>query len=146
MYKIERLGQVSETEMSSILEVWEASVRATHDFLTEKDIEALKPEVRSGVKFVEYLYCMKRGGIIIAFLGVHDCKIEMLFVGDAERHNGIGKALVNYAIDNLSVNAVDVNEQNPQAVGFYQFMGFAVSSRSELDDQGNPFPILHMKL
>lgn len=41
---------------------------------------------------------------------------------------------------------MDVNEQNPQAVGFYKHMGFDTFKRSEFDEQGNPFPILHMKL
>ena len=45
----------------------------------------------------------------------------------------------------LNVKYVDVNEQNPQAVGFYNHMGFKVFKKSELDEQGNPFPILHMK-
>ena len=38
-----------------------------------------------------------------------------------------------------------VNEQNPQARGFYEHMGFAVRERSELDEQGNPYPILFME-
>ncbi|ENH9207696.1 GNAT family N-acetyltransferase, partial [Vibrio vulnificus] len=46
----------------------------------------------------------------------------------------------------LGVTKVDVNEQNPQAVGFYEHMGFKVVSRSPLDDMGKPFPILHMTL
>lgn len=146
MYNIERISCIGKAEMNNILEVWESSVRATHHFLTENDINALKPEVKKGAEFVEYLYCIKSSSKIIAFLGIHDCKIEMLFVDAAERGKGLGNALVNYAVENLCVKAVDVNEQNPQAVGFYQHMGFAVSSRSEFDDQGNPFPILHMKL
>ncbi|GAM72145.1 acetyltransferase [Vibrio sp. JCM 19236] len=39
-----------------------------------------------------------------------------------------------------------MNEQNPEAAGFYKKMGFKVTSRSPLDDMGKPFPILHMEL
>jgi putative acetyltransferase len=39
-----------------------------------------------------------------------------------------------------------VNEQNPQAVGFYEHIGFLITGRSTLDGQGKPFPLLHMKL
>ncbi len=70
----------------------------------------------------------------------------MLFVSNDSRGNGIGKRLVEYVIEVLDVNYVDVNEQNPQAAGFYKHMGFEVFKRSELDEQGNQFPILHMKL
>ena len=84
--------------------------------------------------------------MIKAFMGVHDFKIEMLFVSNESRGNGIGKRLVEYAIEVLNVNYVDVNEQNPQAVGFYKHMGFEIFKKSNFDEQGNPFPILHMKL
>ena len=83
---------------------------------------------------------------ILGFIGVHECKIEMLFILDAARGKGIGKALLNFAVEQLAANKVDVNEQNPLAVGFYQHMGFKVASRSPLDDMGKPFPILHMEL
>lgn len=39
-----------------------------------------------------------------------------------------------------------MNEQNPQASGFYRHYGFVITGRSPLDGQGNPFPLLHMKL
>ena len=39
-----------------------------------------------------------------------------------------------------------MNEQNPQAAGFYEHMGFVVEGRSPVDDAGRPFPLLHMRL
>ena len=39
---------------------------------------------------------------------------------------------------------VDVNEQNPEALGFYLANGFEVTGRSPLDGQGRPFPLLHL--
>ncbi len=70
----------------------------------------------------------------------------MLFVLDKARGQGLGAKLMQYAIEELKVKRVDVNEQNPLATGFYQHLGFEVISRSPLDDMGKPFPILHMKL
>lgn len=79
-------------------------------------------------------------------MGIHDFKIEMLFVSNESRGHGVGKRLVEYAIEVLKVNYVDVNEQNPQALGFYEHMGFEIFKKYEFDEQGNLFPILHMKL
>ena len=79
-------------------------------------------------------------------MGVHDEKVEMLFVLNEVRGQGIGTVLLQHAIEQLAATKVDVNEQNPQAVGFYQHMGFKIESRSPLDDMGKPFPILHMTL
>ena len=39
-----------------------------------------------------------------------------------------------------------VNEQNPQAKGFYEHMGFHVYKRTGLDEQRNPYPLLYMSL
>lgn len=40
---------------------------------------------------------------------------------------------------------VAVNEQNPQAVGFYEHLGFQTYKRTECDEEGNPYPLLYMK-
>lgn len=81
----------------------------------------------------------------VAFMGINEKKLEMLFVDANQRGTGIGKALITYGIDNLDINELAVNEQNPGARGFYEHMGFKVVDRSEFDDQGNSYPILVMK-
>ena len=43
------------------------------------------------------------------------------------------------------IKELAVNEQNPLARGFYEHMGFEVYKRTELDEQGNPYPLLYMK-
>lgn len=147
MIKIENLNIINDKDMEEILDTWESSVRATHDFLSEEDIISLKPQVMEGAKYVSKLLCVRDSkGIIKAFIGIHDSKIEMLFVSNESRGNGVGKRLVEHVVKDLSIRYVDVNEQNPLALGFYEHMGFEVIRRSEFDEQGNPFPILHLKL
>ena len=93
------------------------------------------------------LKCVKNeSGSIVGFVGVREAKIEMLFVLNEVRGLGVGTVLLLHAIEQLAATKVDVNEQNLQAVGFYQHMGFKIESRSPLDDMGKPFPILHMML
>lgn len=147
MKEIEVLSSITDKDMHSILKVWESAVRSTHLFLTEEDITALKPFVIEGVKFISNLLVIRDDNDIIqAFMGVHEDKIEMLFVSNKERGKGLGKKLLKYALETLGVKLIDVNEQNDQGVGFYKHMGFEVFKRSELDEQGNPFPILHLKI
>lgn len=147
MIKIENLKIINNKDMEEILDTWESSVRATHDFLSEEDIILIKPQVIEGAKYVSKLLCVRdKKDMIKAFMGIHDFKIEMLFVSNESRGNGIGKRLVEHAIEVLNVNYVDVNEQNTQALGFYKHLDFKVFKKSEFDEQGNPFPILHMKL
>jgi putative acetyltransferase len=71
----------------------------------------------------------------------------MLFVDPVFHGQGIGKKLIQYAIGQVGPDiSVDVNEQNEQAVLFYMRMGFKQVGRSDLDDSGRPFPLLHMKM
>ena len=145
--KIEIIAQRNQAIFSALLEIWEASVAATHDFLTAHDIQALKPWVFEAVQTIETLVTAGNGdGVITAFMGAERDKIEMLFVAPRARGTGIGRQLISYAVNELNIRYVDVNEQNPQAAGFYEKMGFKVFGRSELDAQGNPYPLLHMRL
>ena len=134
------------SDFVEIVEVWEASVRATHHFLPESDIQYFKPLILNEYLKTVHLECIRSlEGAIVGFMGVHDDNLEMLFIHPDARGQGLGKVLVTHAIKDLGVKRVDVNEQNPQAVGFYERMGFQVISRSETDGMGKPYPILHMK-
>lgn len=83
--------------------------------------------------------------MILGFLGLSADNIEMLFIRPDVRGKGIGKKFLQFAIHEKRIKKVDVNEQNPQAVGFYIHNGFEVTARSPLDPQGKPFPILSME-
>lgn len=147
---IEIAGKVEAVDKADhlrLIEIWEASVRATHDFLAEADLQALKPLILSQYLDAVDLTCVKnQKGDILGFCGVHDHNIEMLFIAPQARGQGIGTLLVTHAINCQGATRVDVNEQNPQALGFYLHMGFTVTGRSPLDGQGKPYPLLHMAL
>lgn len=131
--------------VNQLLEVWEASVRATHLFLSDSDIKSIKeyvPEVLNGVAHL--MIAEEEAGCPIAFMGVENGSLEMLFIAPDERGKGLGKLLIQYGIENYAVERLTVNEQNPQAKGFYEHMGFQVYKRTELDEQGNPYPLLYM--
>ena len=131
--------------VEGLLVVWESSVRATHLFLREGDVERLRPFVKQGLQEVPLLFYAEENGAPCAFLGMDGDSIEMLFVAAEARGRGIGSALMRQALA-LGANRVDVNEQNPQALGFYRRFGFEVNSRDAVDSLGLPYPILHCTL
>ena len=136
--------------IANILEIWEASVRASHRFLTEEDIRSLYPQaeeaiLQEAILQIETLWVMQDGPRPVGFMGVQERKIEMLFLHPDYFRKGLGKIFVELAFRDLNVEYVDVNEQNPDAVKFYERMGFRTFHRDATDDQGNPFPILRMK-
>jgi putative acetyltransferase len=79
-------------------------------------------------------------------MGVENNRLEMLFIAPEERGKGVGRQFMQYGISNYDIQELTVNEQNPQAIGFYEHMGFVTYKRTELDEDGNPYPLLYMKL
>lgn len=133
--------------MHQLLEVWERSVRATHLFLSADEVAEIKPYVPQALREISHLIVAWRAdGAPAGFLGVDGRKLEMLFLAPEERGKGLGRKLVQYGMERFDIREVTVNEQNPQARGFYEHMGFCVCQRSELDEQGRPYPILKMRL
>ena len=117
-----------ETYLQPIVQLWEATVKVTHTFLTEEEIQNIKQYVPQAVEHVA------------------DQRLEMLFIQVNARGQGIGKQLLRYAIKNFDVKELTVNEQNPQAIGFYEHLGFVTYKRTELDEECQPYPLLYMKL
>jgi putative acetyltransferase len=137
----------NKSDYEELINVWEASVRATHLFLPEEYIRYLRPLILEKYFDAVDLVCLRdASGKISGFMGTSPDKIEMLFIDPAHRGKGIGKILTHYAIKNLNIRKVDVNEQNEQAVGFYKHLGFEVIDRLETDSLGKPYPILEMEL
>ena len=130
-----------------ILEVCEASVRATHHFVSEADIQLFKPLVRDALPQFADLACVRdAAGQVAGFIAVANHKIEMLFIHPLARGQGGGRRLLTHAVTMFGAKTLDVNEQNEQAVGFYLRMSFKVTGRSEFDGMGKPYPLLHLRL
>lgn len=141
-----QIDAIYPSEFPEMADLWEASVRATHHFLKEPDIAFFKPLLSGYFEAVELACVRDENGRMLGFSGIAAGKLEILFVHPDSMGKGIGKALLQHAIEHGKVTKVDVNEDNPQAVGFYEHSGFRTMSRSELDGMGKPFPILHMAL
>ena len=72
---------VKPEKVDELVKLWELSVRATHFFLSESDIVALRPLVKEGIKQLENVYCIcDEWDKAVAFMGIEGNKLEMLFV------------------------------------------------------------------
>lgn len=131
--------------LDDLIALWERSVRASHTFLTERNIAEIKPQVAPAIVAISHFLVIREAGNIVAFMGVEEDSIEMLFIDPLAWKKGYGRALIQYAIDELDAVYVDVNEDNHGARAFYEALGFAMFDYSETDGAGNPFPIMHLK-
>lgn len=125
--------------------LWERSVRATHDFIAEDDIQRLYPLIRDSYLPALHVHVLENPDASPAgFIATSDDTVQMLFVEPAQRGQGIGRTLLDQV--RRPGLKVDVNEQNPKAHGFYRHYGFVDCGRSATDGEGKPFPIIHMQL
>ena len=96
------LYEVTQREPQLIYQltaIWEDSVRATHLFLSEAEIQEIKayvPQALTGVSHL--LVAEKMPGQPVAFMGLEGHRLEMLFLSPAERGAGLGRQLLEYGI------------------------------------------------
>ncbi|MDT2967474.1 GNAT family N-acetyltransferase [Lactococcus lactis] len=146
------MNEISKVKRSQVLieklvNLWENSVKASHLFLSNKELEEIKKYVPQALREIEHLIVeTDKTENPIAFMGIYKNKLEMLFISPVHMKTGLGRKLIEEAIENYSVNELVVNEQNPKAKGFYEHLGFKVYKRNPIDEQGNQYPILFMHL
>lgn len=121
-----------------IVELWRDAVDATHDFLTPEDRAALDELVSGILPGASSWLAVDGDDRPIAFMLIEASHMEALFVDPAVRGTGFGAALVRHGVALHSRMTTDVNEQNGQAIGFYEWMGFRRTGLSPLDGQGRP--------
>ncbi|HVK18024.1 MAG TPA: acetyltransferase [Fimbriiglobus sp.] len=141
------IRRATPVDRDTLLDVWLRSVRATHTFLTEEDIQSFLPLVRDYLASdgSEFWVLCSDAGVPMGFMGLSGSKMESLFLAPEHHRRGGGRRLVEHARELKGELTVDVNEQNPDACRFYEACGFVVEGRSELDDTGRPFPLFHMR-
>ena len=131
--------------LSALLTVWERSVRATHTFLTEREIVRIRGYVPQAMAAVPRLAAAEENGRLLGFLGAGEGRLEMLFLDPAVRGQGLGRQLLEYGLAHYAIREVTVNEQNPDALGFYRHFGFQPYRRTETDEEGGPYPLLYLR-
>lgn len=143
--------------LDALVALWSRSVRTTHDFLSDAEIERIGGYVPQALAGVPVLWAAvgRRGGQVpgretaqdewLGFLGLDGEWIEMLFVAPEAQGRGVGTALIDQALRSGAFR-VTVNEQNTAARAFCERRGFAVYERQPTDDQGGPYPVARMRL
>jgi putative acetyltransferase len=136
------------TDREVLFDIWLRSVRATHSFVSEEDIQSFIPLVRGYLSSdePEFWVLCNDSDTIMGFMGMSGSKMDALFFAPEFQRCGGGRMLVRHAQDLHGELTVDVNEQNTAACRFYASCGFVVEGRSAVDDNGRPYPLLHMRL
>lgn len=139
-------GASGADEYPRLVQIWRTAVDATHDFLLDEDRDAIERALPVEYLPMVRLFVATVDDRVVGFAGVAGVSLEMLFIDAEQRGQGVGSALLDHVVTKYAVTELEVNEQNPQATGFYHRHGFVVVGRSDLDAQGRPYPLLRMSL
>ena len=155
------LCPLDAADNAAALQLWAAAARATHGFVSEEHLEQYRGMVQDMLQqrpldlwgLYEVAEAAASGtagdtvrGRLLAFMGVAEGDLGVLFVANGQRGRGFGTRMLRHAVQELGVRTVTVNEQNTAARRFYEGQGFVVRDRSAVDGVGNPYPLLHMEL
>ena len=141
---IEKIDQLTDSLKDELIDVWEKSVRSSHHFLSEEDLEYYRPRIRDIYFDAVDLYVVRNPHMVV-FMGLSEDMVEMLFVLPSEKGKGYGSALLNFAFEERHIRKIDVNEQNTEAYQFYINRGYHAIARDEVDADGKPYPIIHLE-
>jgi putative acetyltransferase len=131
-------------EREALVGIWRRAVEATHHFLAAGEVDDLEPRSRAELARAAVRVAVADDGPV-GFLAGSGGAVDALFVDPAVHGRGAGTALLDDAAAHHAVLTVDVNEQNPAARAWYARRGFVETGRSETDDEGRPYPLLHLR-
>ena len=87
-----------------------------------KKIKEYVPQALAGIAHL--MIAEDDRGCPVAFMGIEDGTLEMLFISPEERGKGLGKRLLQYGIKTYAVERVAVNEQNRRPGDFMSTWAF----------------------
>ena len=127
------------------LEIWRSAVDATHQFLSAADRAEIDTLVaKQFLPNAQLWIAADDSDRPMGFLVIDQAKIEALFVDPAVHGRGYGSLLVDHATSMEPKLTVDAHEHASNALGFYLSRGFRIVGRSPTDDQGRPYPLVHL--
>lgn len=91
--------------IKQLAQVWKASVKETHLFLSEEEINNIQKYIPQALANISNLIIVENDkGLPIAFMGIDGEKLQMLFISPQERGRGLGKKLLQHGIKEYSIN------------------------------------------
>lgn len=128
-----------------VIAIWAAAVDATHDFLTPEDRASIGREVEAFLPTAPLVLAVDDRDRPLGFMLITNGHMEALFIDPEYRGAGLGAMMIDYALAIHPGLTIDVNEQNAQALGFYEHMGFERIGWSATDGQGRAYPLIHLR-
>ena len=140
-----RIRAGTSADVPRALQIWRDAVDATHGFLSAQDraeIDVLVAE--QFLPNAAIILAVNDNDYPLGFLVMDGEMIDALFVDPAHHGRGVGTFLLDHALTLAPAARVDASEQATNALPFYLARGFRITGRSPTDQQGRPYPLVHL--
>lgn len=117
---IERLHPA---DVQAVLRIWLSGNLQAHAFIPKAYWESNLPLVEKQLPQSE-VYTAKEKGFVCGFIGLSGGYVEGLFVDEACRGRGVGKALLDFAKTKYPALTLCVYQKNARAAAFYRRESF----------------------
>ena len=128
--------QSDDTE--AVINVWLAAIEVAHPFLSDDFISREKDRVRDQHLRVAETWVFERNQRILGFIALMGNEVGGIFVDPSAQRNGIGKALMDFAVDRHGNLFLDVFKSNWLGRSFYEKYGFSIKHEHIHEETGQP--------
>ncbi len=141
------IRKLENTEIDKVMDIWEKTTIKAHNFIPKKYWENNYNTVKDVYIPMADTFIYEDNGVIKGFISIINNEfIGALFVNIDSQGMGIGKALLEYAMNKYRKLALAVYMDNKQAVKFYLSRGFKIIKEQVNEDSGFKEYIMEMAL
>jgi putative acetyltransferase len=119
----------ADEDMGPLLDVWYRASLIAHSFLSEEFFEAERRQIAEEWLAMAETTVSEVDGTVVGFLSLVGNEVGGLFVDPDYQGGGIGRSLMDNAIESHPVLELDVFEANSIARRFYERYGFQLVDR-----------------
>lgn len=130
-----------EADFDALTDVWERAARSSHGFMDDDDFTSMRPYIRDSFLPSMTVWLVEVAGSPVAFVGVRDDHVELLYIDPPFHGQGIGTRLVEHT----GANSVEVYAGNTTGLDFYRSRGFHETHRRDRDPAGRPYPMVVLR-
>lgn len=132
-------------DLLPLVEIWHQASAIAHHFLGAERLAEHRDLIESIWLPAAETHVALIGGERAGFISLLGDVVGGLFVAPSHQGRGVGRALLEHALEDRGALELDVYLDNPKARAFYAAMGFEELSRSPQDREGLPFATARLK-
>lgn len=138
--------QAREADLDALTELWAASARSSHAFMSDADFDDHHAVMRDYIlPSTNILIAVGAAGEDLGFVGSHDDHVDLLYIATFAQGQGVGRFLLSCVNGGEGPRSVQVYADNETGMGFYRSQGFREVRRYAKDAAGHDYPIAHLE-